>query len=416
MSTWRSALGQAVRARRQQLGLTLAEASTAIGISRSHLNLIELGKATGISRESVAKIEAGLDCAGTLLPLLDARTTDADATARSHQVQRAEFNKAVLALAASLLLDADRLADAPTVDPALLADLESLTADLARRQHHARPQVIVGPARAHLNYLLSLDGTLVPSRLRPRLACVTAETAAISGWVAFRGLGDLVTAHAQLALARQHAHKAGDAVLVAQLLAASSSLYSSLDLPRGGGIGGFPSPLALSLLRAARRKAGQGAQPLHGWLAARIAEERALLGDDRKAHAALTRAEATLPSCPARDPGGLFCIWDQTRFPGYAGKTLLILGDPAATTLLEQALTLTTAPHPRLGLLVDLALARVHDGDADQAVAHLVEAVQLAVGRGIDGFARWRLSEGRAGLPPDQQRVFDEHLPVLALG
>jgi len=65
---------------------------------------------------------------------------------------------------------------------------------------------------------------------------------------------------------------------------------------------------------------------------------------------------------------------------------------------------------------VDLALARVHDGDADQAVAHLVEAVQLAVGRGIDGFARWRLSEGRAGLPPDQQRVFDEHLPVLALG
>ena len=106
MSTWRSALGQAVRARRQQLGLTLAEASTAIGISRSHLNLIELGKATGISRESVAKIEAGLDCVGTLLPLLDVRTTDADATARSHQVQRAEFNRAVLALAASLLIGA----------------------------------------------------------------------------------------------------------------------------------------------------------------------------------------------------------------------------------------------------------------------------------------------------------------------
>src|SRR6266508_2072222 len=80
--------------------------STAIGISRSHLNFIELGKATGISRESVAKIEAGLDRVGTLLPLLVVRTTHAAATARSHQVQRAEFNRAVLALAASLLIGA----------------------------------------------------------------------------------------------------------------------------------------------------------------------------------------------------------------------------------------------------------------------------------------------------------------------
>ncbi len=145
-----------------------------------------------------------------------------------------------------------------------------------------------------------------------------------------------------------------------------------------------------------------------------MAEEQALLGDGRKARAGLARAEAALPSCPPGDPGGLFVIWDQTRFPGWAGKTLLLLGDRAATGLLEQALATTSAPHPRLGLLVDLALARLRDGDADAAVTLLVEGTQLAVEQGIDGFARWRLQEGRAGLPPAQRHAFDSRLHELA--
>ena len=410
MSDRQTALGQAVRARRKQLGLTLDEASRAIGISRSHLNLIELGKATGVSRESVEKIEAGLQCADTLLPLLDIRKTDAPT--RSEPVQRAEFNKAVLALAASLLVDPERLTDSQTVDQALLADLESLTADLARRQHHARPQVVLGPVRAHLSHLLYLDDQSVPPDLRPRLARVTAETAAIAGWIAFRGLGDLVTAHAQLALGREHAQEAGDDVLTAQLLAASSSLHSSLDLPRGDA--DRASPLALNQLRAAQRKAGAGVTPLHGWLAARIALELALFGEDRKARAALKRAEKTLPNSPPRDPGGLFSMWDEARFTGYTGKTLLILSDPAATAFLKQALTVTIAPHPRLGLLVDLAIAKLREGNADEAVALLVEAAQLAVGHGIDGFARWRLNEGRAGLPAAQKHAFEDQLHTLA--
>jgi hypothetical protein len=82
------------------------------------------------------------------------------------------------------------------------------------------------------------------------------------------------------------------------------------------------------------------------------------------------------------------------------GKTLLILQDPAATELLERALAMTTAPHPRLGLLVDLELARLRDGDVDQAIALLLEGSHLALERGIGGFARWRLREGRAALAP----------------
>ena len=244
-------------------------------------------------------------------------------------MRRAEFNKAVVALAASLFFDPERLTESQKVDAALLRDHESLTRDFVRRQHHARPQTILGPTRAHLNQLLSLESTSLSPGMRQQLDRIIAETAALAGWVAFRSNGDLVTAHAQLALGRQHAREAGDDILLAQLLAATSSLHSSLDLPRRGE--DQRSPLALSLLQAAQRKAGTGSRPVHGWIAVRLAMEQALLGETRRARPLLGRAEATLPSQPSDDAAGLFVIWDESRFPGWAGKTLLILRDPAAT-------------------------------------------------------------------------------------
>jgi transcriptional regulator with XRE-family HTH domain len=410
MGGWQSILGRAVRERRRELELTLDEASRAIGISRSHLNLIELGKATGVSGEAVAGIDSGLGCQGALVALLPPK--DAAGVTRGEEMRRAEFNKAVVALAASLLLDRERLIGSENVDAALLEDHESLTRDFAHRQHHVRPQTILEPIRAHLNQLLSLENTSLSPSMRQRLDRVIAETAALAGWVAFRSNGDLVTAHAQLALGRQHAREAGDDMLLAQLLAATSSLHSSLDLPRRGE--DQSSPLALSLLQAAQRKAGSGSLPVHGWIAVRLAMEQALLGDTRRARPLLGRAEATLPSQPSGDSAGLFVIWDESRFPGWAGKTLLLMRDPAATGLLEQALSMTTAPHPRLGLLVDLAMARMNEGDTDQAITLLVEGTQLAIERGIEGFARWRLQEGRGRLSPAQQRAFDSRLHAVA--
>jgi len=337
---------------------------------------------------------------------------DAADVTRSEEMRRAEFNKAVVALAASLFFDPERLTESQKVDAALLRDHESLTRDFVRRQHHARPQTILGPTRAHLNQLLSLETTSLSPSMRQQLDRIIAETAALAGWVAFRSNGDLVTAHAQLALGRQHAREAGDDMLLAQLLAATSSLHSSLDLPRRGE--DQRSPLALSLLQAAQRKAGTGSRPVHGWIAVRLAMEQALHGETRRARPLLGRAEATLPSQPSADAAGLFVIWDESRFPGWAGKTLLILRDPAATGLLEQALAMTSAPHPRLGLLVDLAMARMNEGDSDHAITLLVEGTQLAIERGIEGFARWRLQEGRGRLSPAQQRAFDSRLHAVA--
>ncbi len=114
MSEWRTILGKAVRERRQAFELTLDEASRVIGISRSHLNLIELGKATGISRECAERIDANLDFNGELLALLP--TARPSTPIRSEPVRRAEFNKAVLALAATVLLDPDHLNAPSTID------------------------------------------------------------------------------------------------------------------------------------------------------------------------------------------------------------------------------------------------------------------------------------------------------------
>jgi transcriptional regulator with XRE-family HTH domain len=203
---WQTIFGQAVRSRRQELELTLEEASAAAGVSRSHLNLIELGKATGISRDCAARIDAGLGSEGALLALLPVSAgvvNRPQVATRGEEMRRAEFNKAVLTLAAALLLDPERRVGAEAVDAALLDDHEALTAHFARRQHHARPQVILGPIREHLQDLIDLAGASAPPSLRPRLARVTAETAAIAGWVAFRGNGDLVTAHGQLAFGRE---------------------------------------------------------------------------------------------------------------------------------------------------------------------------------------------------------------------
>jgi transcriptional regulator with XRE-family HTH domain len=349
---WQTIFGRAVRERRKELGLTLAEASAAIGISRSHLNLIELGKATGISRDCATKVGVGLRFERALLALFPASDADADSTAHDvpgdREMRRADFNKALLAIGASLLLDVDaeRLFGTQSVDERLLEDLESLTADFGRRQHYARPEAILRPVRAHLRHLLDLEGVSAAPGLRPRLSRVTAETATLAGWVAFRGQGDLLAAHSQLALGRRHAREAGDDKLMAQILGLSSSLYSSLDIPHSDN-DQRPS-LALSLLRAAQRKAGDGSLSLQGWLAARVAVERALLGEGRRARAALARAEAAVPSCQP-DPSGLLVIWDETRVPGFAGKALLLLRDRAATGLLEQALAQTSAPHPRSG-------------------------------------------------------------------
>jgi transcriptional regulator with XRE-family HTH domain len=110
---WQTIFGRAVRNRRQELELTLDEASAAAGVSRSHLNLIELGKATGVSRDCAARIDAGLGSEGALLALLPTSVTEdavRDAT-RGEEMRRAEFNKAVLALAALLVLDPERLDD-----------------------------------------------------------------------------------------------------------------------------------------------------------------------------------------------------------------------------------------------------------------------------------------------------------------
>jgi cytochrome c peroxidase len=77
----------------------------------------------------VARIDAGLSSQGALVALLPAK--DAADVTRSEEMRRAEFNKAVVALAASLFFDPERLTESQKVDAA------SIT--LGHRQFSDRP-------------------------------------------------------------------------------------------------------------------------------------------------------------------------------------------------------------------------------------------------------------------------------------
>ncbi len=290
-------------------------------------------------------------------------------------MRRAEFNKAVLALAASVLFDPDRVTSAHTVDAALLEDLRSITADLTRRHHHAHPQTVLGPARAHLRYLLDLQATTaatIPAHLRPGLDWLTAKTAAIVGWVVFRSQADLVTAHAP------------DVTAGAEPAARRRprGRHRRTGSPRLAG-------------RTHRRRAGAVRGPAHGASSAR----------SRRGHPA---------ELPSGRPGTAVLLLGRHPLPGVRGQDAAAAPRPSRDQPPGGRLAATQAPHPRLGVLVDLAIARTHDGHADNAVDLLVEAGRLALARGIDGFARWRLREGRLALPTTQRRAFDERLSALA--
>jgi hypothetical protein len=61
----------------------------------------------------------------------------------------------------------ERLVATQRADTALLGDLESLTAEFVRRQHHARPEAILGPLRLTCGICSSLKArALLPTCAR----------------------------------------------------------------------------------------------------------------------------------------------------------------------------------------------------------------------------------------------------------
>jgi transcriptional regulator with XRE-family HTH domain len=275
-----------------------------------------------------------------------------------------------------------------TLDQRWLEDIRRLLDDAGRKYWDLPPRSLLPSVRALLATLQDgLRGTENGPLRRPLLS-LTAETAALEGFLAFR-LDNRGDAGLSFRMAEDLAEAAGDQPLRAHALVGLHALYSSVPL---GGHGG-DTAAALAMLDEAERAAGRAADPLlRTWIHAGRAEEHAVLGDPIACQRDLDDADRALSSAGRRTTG-FFSHWDRFRLAGFRGNCLLILGHPreAAATLAE---ALRNTPPSLLGpyacVCADLGAAHAQLGDVERACDLLSRGLAVAcrAEAGPDGIER----------------------------
>ncbi len=320
-------------------------------------------------------------------------------------------------------VDPERLAWARAnpsrIDLELLRDLRATTMAYANQLASMPTLALVEPARAHLRYLTGLLQGSPPPTIERRLRVVTAEAAVLSGWIAFQ-CEDRVAARADYALALDLAHQTGDKLLVAEACIPMSYLHST-RYDAGGRQADTSAALALLRTADASPAAARLSAPMRGWAAGCRAAEYAFHGEADDARRELDRAEDALAEIRPGEEHGFLAYWEQTRVDGYVGLCNLLLGRGEEA---EQALTksLRTADpslyRHKLGVTIDLGIARLLQGEVEAGCAVLEEACTLAergkfplVLRRIRNVRRDHLS-GFSGL--QAVRSLDEHLHDIA--
>jgi len=316
-------------------------------------------------------------------------------------------------------VDPDRLAWASAnpnrIDLEMLRDLRAITTTFANGLASATTMQLAGPARAHLKYLVGLLQGSQPESVERRLRVITGEAAVLSGWISFQ-CEDRGAARADYTLARVLADQTGDQQLLAEAYIPMSYLHSTRY--DAGGLQTDPTT-AMALLDAANRGPGAAllAAPMRGWAAGCSAAEHAFRGEADETRRELDRAQEIATEIRPGEEHGFLAYWEQTRVDGYVGLCNLLLGRAEAA---EQALlqSLRTADpsllRHRLGVMIDLGIARSLQGEVEAACAVLDEVCTTAehgdfpiVVRRIrnvrrDHLARWH------DLP--EVRSLDEHL------
>jgi hypothetical protein len=204
---------------------------------------------------------------------------------------------------------------------------------------------------------------------RSQLARSVAESALLSGRLAFFDLAELSAAQSFLNAAQALAQEAEDHALAAAILG---------HIAFGPGFAG-DGPSATAALDAAWDHAARAQGPrLQSWLHCVGAEISARTGDSRTALLQARQAEDALTE-PGIDPTWLD-FYDSSRLAGFTGYVQLLAGDNrAAATTFEGALTAlpASAGRPAMGsiLLLDLATAYA-DSEREHALQVAGQAVE----------------------------------------
>jgi hypothetical protein len=239
---------------------------------------------------------------------------------------------------------------------------------LERLYRRLPPTAVVGPAAGHLNAVMTLLESSMPSSLRRRLCSICGETAGLVA-TAKAASGDVESAGEYLETALRSAWEADDRALGAFVVGSVACAHPAdrLDLEvrlRHFTEGGFGF---------AARDASVKTQV---WLAAKAADVHAALGQDDECHRALERAHAALRRADHADghdgvrPRLPLSSWDERWLAGETGASLARLGDSdRARRALDLALGRMDGElnNDRRWLHLAKARACMHDGEPEQA-------------------------------------------------
>lgn len=344
-----------------------------------------------------------------------------ESQAESEDVKRRQFLHYLTVLAASGIVDTDRLGSAldarSQATSSLLNDLSMTTTRYARQWYRAEPQTLLPFVRRHFEALDELRQQSGAAPIARRTQGLTADAAALVGWELWL-TGDRAAAEVHYAIAHDLAEAAGQDEVTGFVLVARSFIYSRLF----GASGEHPELPARLLEKAVAVSERTPSPHLRAFALVRRAEERAAAGDP----AALVRqdvdaAQAALSGTRSRH-SGFFHYLDHERVMGTWGTCAGLLGDPAeAARTLSQVISVMTPSlaAERSILVTDLAAAYARMGEVEYACQLLGQS--LALGHGRDANRIERIADVRRTLlerwavEPSVRRL-DEQLAMVRLG
>jgi transcriptional regulator with XRE-family HTH domain len=296
----------------------------------------------------------------------------------------------------------------------LVTAVEDFTNVLAEVNSATRPDVLIGPVASHADLILTWLDRSMSEANRRRLDVAATESHIQTAILAFLS-GERTIARRYFAVARSVADESGNPMLVAQTLAASSVLHSSI--PQGGR--GGNTRRAVALLTAAADHARSCDAPTRAWVHRWLAMELAAASDERGFRVHMEKAEQaqSQPVAGRRGyfaRGGGFEQMDAVDTATNLGIGLVLLGHADEAI---DALRIALAPRrPRRNVivLVETAAARLLQGEPEEVASILIRAHALAKDagypKGVERILGVRARAPRRYLRLPCMRALDEKL------
>ncbi|GAA4205010.1 hypothetical protein GCM10022252_64860 [Streptosporangium oxazolinicum] len=395
-----AALGSRMRELRKARSLTLMELGELTGYSWQHLGAVE--RASVAPSESVViACDTALGANGMLNGMFPGVIRE-----QAHLRHRSEAARRSISETPDPGVDWGRLSTygkrASAITSAVVEDIEMITIHQRRLYHELTSTEMLVPVDGHLALLLSLLEAPAPDRLRRRIAHAAAEAAGFAAWIRF-DLGDHFTMGHRYATALDALGEAGDRGLRSYVRA-----YRSVTADAAGW-----ADEAVLHASAALDIAGRSVTRVtKSWLHAVSATAHAHAGDSRTALAELDRANGALERAGDERDEWMY-DFDRERLLGYEGDCLLELGRYAqAARSFEDAIggVPATCVRRRAELTVDLARARLGEGESAEAVRLAQEAIAVFARRGsVAGMSRvQRFRDHVANRQPAVARELDD--------